>query len=57
MLTLHEAAKRLNVHPNTLTRYIKLGLIPGYKLGGTQNNKRHWMIKEEDLETFAQGEL
>ncbi|HVR33885.1 MAG TPA: B12-binding domain-containing protein [Acidimicrobiia bacterium] len=45
--TLQEAADRLGVHYMTIYRYVRLGLIPAAKSGGS------WRISETDLESFA----
>lgn len=45
MLTTTEAAKYLSVHPNTVRRWEKQGLLPAYRLG-TRGDRR-----------FTQGEL
>ena len=41
---------------NTLYEYIKTGKLRAHKLGGNGKSKRHWRIKQEDLDTFASGE-
>jgi excisionase family DNA binding protein len=33
LITLDDAAALLGVHPRTVRRYIKRGLIPGYQIG------------------------
>lgn len=45
--TLQEAADRLGVHYMTMYRYVRLGLIPAAKSGGS------WRVAEEDLEGFS----
>jgi excisionase family DNA binding protein len=45
--TLHQAADRLGVHYMTMYRYVRLGLIPAAKSGGS------WRVEEADLEAFA----
>jgi excisionase family DNA binding protein len=44
--TLHEAAERLGVHYMTIYRYVRLGLIPAAKAGGS------WRVSAADLEAF-----
>lgn len=48
-LTLHEAAERLGVHYMTAYRYVRLGLLPAIKVGGT------WRVAEADLDQFRAG--
>jgi len=45
-LTLNEAAELLGVHYMTAYRYVRLGLLPANKVGGT------WQVARADLETF-----
>ncbi len=46
--TLQEAADRLEVHYMTMYRYVRLGLIPATKIGGS------WRVSSEDLDEFIQ---
>lgn len=46
VLTLHEAAEQLGVHYMTAYRYVRLGLLPATKAGGT------WKVSRADLEEF-----
>jgi len=55
ILTTGEAAKKLGVHPNTIYRAIYSGLLPAFKYGGNGKSRRHWKIKEEDLDNFTAG--
>lgn len=48
--TLHEAAERLGVHYMTVYRYVRLGLLPAHKVGGS------WRVTEEDLDAFTKPE-
>ena len=50
IFTLEEVAGKLKVHPMTIRRYIKKGLLPAIKLG----NGRIWRIKEDDLNSFLE---
>jgi excisionase family DNA binding protein len=43
LLTLHEAAERLGVHYMTVYRYVRLGMLPAHKVGGS------WRIDPADL--------
>ena len=48
-LTLHEAAALLGVHYMTAYRYVRLGLLPAAKSGGS------WRVTAADLEQFQQA--
>lgn len=45
-LTLHEAAEELGVHYMTAYRYVRLGLLPAAKQGGS------WRVRRSDLDEF-----
>ena len=44
--TLHEAAELLGVHYMTAYRYVRLGLLDAYKVGGT------WRVNQTGIDTF-----
>lgn len=44
---VHEAAKRLGIHEESVRRLIRIGTIPATKIGG------QWYIDREDLAIFA----
>ncbi len=46
ILTVEQAALKLQVKPHTVREYLKRGMIPGRKLG------RSWRIVETELEWF-----
>jgi len=46
VLTLNEAAELLGVHYMTAYRYVRLGLLPAVKVGGT------WQVTQADLEVY-----
>lgn len=46
VLTLNEAAELLGVHYMTAYRYVRLGLLPAVKVGGT------WQVTHADLEAY-----
>ncbi|MBI4935663.1 MAG: cobalamin B12-binding domain-containing protein [Actinobacteria bacterium] len=48
-LTLHEAAELLGVHYMTAYRYVRLGVLPAVKVGGS------WHVAAADLHTFKAG--
>ena len=49
-LGLQDGAERLGVHYMTAYRYVRLGLLPAEKIGGT------WTVTEGDLVAFRAGE-
>jgi excisionase family DNA binding protein len=50
VLTIHEAAARLKLKPETVRDWLKLGKLKGVKLG------RIWRVDAEDLERLLTGE-
>lgn len=46
ILTVEQAARKLQVKPHTVREYLKRGMIPGRKLG------RAWRILDTELEWF-----
>ena len=50
LLTVREAARRLKIHPQTVRRWIRRGLLRASKVG-----LRQWRIREADLPTQASG--
>ena len=55
LLTVEEVAKRLDLHEETIRRYLQRGLLKGIKFG----NRGGWRVKEGDLQAFIdhmQGE-
>lgn len=44
---VHEAARRLDIHDESLRRLIRIGTIPATKIGG------QWYIDKEQLNLFA----
>jgi len=48
MLTVKEVASILNIHPNTVRRWVRKGLLKSYSLG-----PRHYLrFKQEDIVDF-----
>lgn len=41
---------------DTIYRYLQEGKLKGNKLGGNGKSKRHWRIKEKDLDDFISGQ-
>lgn len=44
---VHEVARRLDIHDESLRRLIRIGTIPATKIGG------QWYIDKEQLNLFA----
>ena len=55
MLNTKQVAEKLGTPAGTVYRYIYSGILPAHKLGGNGKSKRHWHIKEVDLEAFING--
>ncbi len=49
LLTLNEAADRLNISRSTMLRWLKTGKIAGVKMG------RDWRIDPDDLDRFIEA--
>lgn len=49
-LTLQDAASVLGVHYMTAYRYVRLGLLPATKVGGT------WRVAQADLDAYRSGD-
>lgn len=47
-ITTHEAAIILNRHPVYVTKLVRLGIIPGYKMG-------QWRISKSELLAFIEA--
>lgn len=47
MLTPNQVAEILQVHPDTVVRWLRDGILKGIKLGGV------WRIRAADLEALA----
>jgi len=48
MITIAQAAEHLAVDPKTVRRWISLGRLPGYRVGGSRTVR----IKAEDVDTL-----
>jgi len=48
--SVQEVADGLEVHPQSVRRWIKTGQLPAYKPGGSPRGP--WRIGEDDLERF-----
>ena len=48
MITVAEVAKRLNVTPKTVTRWIEQGKLPAFRFG------KNYRIEEEELNKFIE---
>ena len=49
LVTTHEAASRLRVHPKTVSRLIRMGKLTAVKLAN------RWLVEEPTLEEFSRG--
>lgn len=49
LLTVHEAAERLRLNPETIRRWLRDGRLSGVWLG---SDKAGWRISEQDLDAF-----
>jgi excisionase family DNA binding protein len=47
-LTTAQVAERLQVHPQTVLRWLRSGALPGRALGG----KAGWRVRAADVERF-----
>ena len=50
-----EAAEYARMHPQTLRRWIKKGLVPATRPSGLGRGR--WYLKRSDLDKFLRGEL
>ena len=50
-----EAAEYARMHPQTLRRWIKQGLVPATRPSGLGRGR--WYLKRSDLDKFLRGEL
>jgi len=48
---LEEAAARSGLHPNTLKRLLRQGVIRGFK--GAYKGKSHWLVSVRSLDQYA----
>lgn len=56
LLTTKQVTEILGVRElETVYRYIHEGKLKAHKIGGNGKSKRHWRIKEQDLEAFING--
>ena len=51
-LTVVEIVEQLQVHEQTVRRWLREGRLPGRNLGGRSG----YRVRERDLEAFLQGE-
>jgi excisionase family DNA binding protein len=50
-ITVEAAAQRSGLHPNTLRRLLRAGVISGYK--ASYEGKQHWLVSPRSLKTYA----
>ena len=51
-----EVANILGVKMITLYEFLKSKKLKAHKLGGNGKSKRHWRIRQSDLDAFIAGE-
>lgn len=49
-LTVPEVAEALQLHPQTVSRWLREGKLPGRKLGG------EWRVSKQALERYLEGD-
>ena len=54
MLTVIQAAEKLNVHPETIRRLVKAGRLAAVKLN-TETTRTQLRIDEKELQAFIEG--
>jgi excisionase family DNA binding protein len=54
-LKVSEAAKKANVHPNTIRRWLIEGTLKGAKLPTSKYDHARWSIPEKELNAFLEG--
>jgi excisionase family DNA binding protein len=52
LLTVDQVARRLQLHPATIRRWIKAGRLRGISLG---SDRAGWRIRRSELEQFIAG--
>ena len=50
LLTVEQAAERLQMHPDTVRRLLRGGQLPGRKLG-----PRQWRVSADALRAYMEG--
>ncbi len=50
-ITLEAAAQRSGLHPNTLRRLLRAGIIYGYK--SSYQGKQHWLVSPRSLKNYT----
>lgn len=53
MYTVEQVATRLQVHPQTIREWLRLGKLKGTRLGGT---KAGWRVPVSEVERLERGE-
>jgi excisionase family DNA binding protein len=51
-LTVLQVAAQLNMHPETVRKYLRDGIFPGIKVG---KKRWAWRISEDALDEYIQG--
>ncbi len=52
LLTVDQAAERLQMHPDTVRRLLRDGQLPGVKIGA-----RQWRVPADALRQYIEGQL
>jgi len=55
VMTVNEVAERLAVHPETVKRWLRAGLLEGTKLPTGRWGRGEWRVSERDLTRFLEG--
>ena len=50
LLTVEQAAERIQMHPDTVRRLLRDGQLPGRKIGA-----RQWRISADALKAYVEG--
>jgi excisionase family DNA binding protein len=50
LLTVEQAAGRLQMHPDTVRRLLREGQLPGRKIGA-----RQWRVSSDSLKAFVEN--
>lgn len=51
MLKVSQVAEQLQVHPDTIKRWLRDGRLKGFRPGG---NRAGWRVRESELARFVQ---
>lgn len=57
LLSTAEVAEILGIGVDKVRDFIAEGKLKASKLGGNGKSRRHWRIKQTDLEAFIEGKI